>query len=101
MGLQSRHNDDLEYGSGYDGGHAYADKTGVYVNEAPAVTGESFTYGNSTYAKIQRFAGRFNIEQRGIERVPEDERTDSSLVKVGTMVCSAIFGISNRDGSMG
>ena len=57
----------------------------VYADD-PAVPAETFTYGDSTYAKIQRFAGRFNIEQRGIERVPEDERTDTSLVNVGTMV---------------
>ena len=58
----------------------------AYVDETGAVPGESFTYGNSTYAKIQRFAGKFNIEQRGIERVPEDERTDKNTHKIGTMV---------------
>ena len=52
-----------------------------------AVHGESFVVGDSTYAKLQRLAGRFRIEQRGIERVPEDERTDKSTLKVGTMVC--------------
>lgn len=51
-----------------------------------AVPGESFEYGNSTYAKLQRLAGRFHVEQRGIERVPEDERDDTSLLNVGTMV---------------
>ena len=58
---------------------AYADETG-------AVAGESFEYGDSTYAKIQRFAGRFKIEQRGIERVPENERTDRHVYNIGTMV---------------
>lgn len=53
---------------------------------AAAVPANAFTEGNSPYAKIQRFAGRFNIEQRGIERVPEDERTDRHLMNVGTMV---------------
>jgi len=51
------------------------------------VPGESFVIGNSTYAKLQRLAGRFHVEQRGIERVPEDERTDKRTFKVGTMVC--------------
>lgn len=51
-----------------------------------AVPGESFEIGNSTYAKLQRLAGKLNIEQRGIERVPENERTDTSLLNVGTMV---------------
>lgn len=50
------------------------------------VPGESFEVGNSLYAKLQRAVGKYGVEQRGIERVPEDERTDSSLVKVGTMV---------------
>ena len=69
------------------GGERFSDeKNGIYADETGAVPGESFTYGNSMYAKLQRFAGRFNIEQRGIERVPESERTDTSLVKVGTMV---------------
>lgn len=51
-----------------------------------AVAGETFEHGNSTYAKIQRLAGKFHVEQRGIERVPEDERDDNSLLNVGTMV---------------
>lgn len=60
-----------------------------YVTEEGAVPGESFQYGNSFYAKAQRLAGKFNIEQRGIERVPEDERTDTgfkALLNVSTMV---------------
>lgn len=57
--------------------------------ETHAVPGESFEYGNSWYAKVQRLAGKFNVEQRGIERVPEDERTDTgfkALLNVSTMV---------------
>lgn len=55
-----------------------------------AVHGESFEYGNSWYAKMQRLAGKLNVEQRGIERVPENERTDDgfkALLNVATMVC--------------
>lgn len=51
-----------------------------------AVAGETFEYGNSTYAKLQRVAGKLHVEQRGIERVPDDERDDHSLLNVGTMV---------------
>jgi hypothetical protein len=51
-----------------------------------AVPGDSFEYGNGTYAKLQRLAGKFHVELRGIERVPEDERDDTSLLNVGTMV---------------
>ena len=59
----------------------------LYTPENFAVPKSAFTEGDSLYAKIQRFAGRFSIEQRGIERVPEDERTDTNLANVGTMVC--------------
>lgn len=52
-----------------------------------AVHGESFEYGNSLYAKIQRFAGKLNIEQRGIERVPAEEQMDTSYFNIGSMVC--------------
>lgn len=55
-----------------------------------AVAGETFTYGDSFYAKTQRFAAKFQVELRGIERVPEDERTDNGFkayLNVATMVC--------------
>jgi hypothetical protein len=58
--------------------------------EDGAVAGESFEIGNTWTAKLQRLAGKFNVEQRGIERVPEDERTDKgfrALLNVSTMVC--------------
>lgn len=60
-----------------------------YAYDDAAVPGESFEYGNGYYAKMQRLAGKFNIEQRGIERVPENERTDTGikgLLNVMTMV---------------
>ncbi len=56
------------------------------VEDDGAVPGESFAHGNTFYAKAQRFAGKFKIEQRGIERVPEYERTDTSMLNVSTMV---------------
>ena len=56
--------------------------------DAPAVSGETFITGDTTYAKIQRAVSKFGVEPRGIERVPEDERTDTNLMKVGTMVSS-------------
>ncbi|KAF1979014.1 purine-cytosine permease [Bimuria novae-zelandiae CBS 107.79] len=60
-----------------------------------AIPGDTFEYGNSMYARIQRLAGKFNVEQRGIERVPEDERDDTSLLNVGTMWLSANMVISS------
>lgn len=68
-------------------GKQISSKLPVYADESGAVPGESFTIGNSLYARIQRFAKRFGVEPRGIERVPEDERTDKTLAKAGTMVC--------------
>ena len=64
-------------------------------DESGAVRGESFETGNSTYAKLQRFVGKYGVEQRGIERVPADERTDTNQWKVGTMWCAANMVVSS------
>lgn len=58
----------------------------LYGGDDAAVPNIAFTEGDSTYATLQRFAGKFSIEQRGIERVPENERTDKSMANVGTLV---------------
>lgn len=57
-----------------------------YTGDENAVHKNDFTAGNSVYAKLQRFAGKFGVEQRGIERVPSDERTDSNMSQIGTLV---------------
>lgn len=65
------------------------EKDGMRSNsyaEGGAVPGETFVQGEGLYAKIQRLAAKFHVEQRGIERVPENERHDTSLLNVGTMV---------------
>jgi len=67
-------------------GNIPADERPSYVDSDGAVPGESFEYGDSFYAKAQRLAGKFHIEQRGIERVPETERTDNSYLNIGSMV---------------
>ena len=79
---------DLEHGGDFKRGHHASEKIGapVYVDETGAVAGDSFAVGDSWYAKTQRAVGKFGVEQRGIERVPEDERTDGNLIKVGTLV---------------
>ncbi|KAJ5621124.1 hypothetical protein N7510_005108 [Penicillium lagena] len=58
-------------------------------DETGAVPASSFEYGNSTYAKLQRLGGKFKVELRGIERVPDDERTDSSYWNIGSMWLAA------------
>jgi len=68
------------------------DEDGSGVSNHNAVPGESFEIGNGWYARAQRLAGKLKIEQRGIERVPEDERTDAgfkALLNVATMWLSA------------
>jgi hypothetical protein len=60
----------------------------VGYSEGGAVHTDEFAAGNSWYHKLQRIAGRFGVEQRGIERVPADERTDTGMSKIGTLVSS-------------
>lgn len=90
FGLGSRGDVDVEKSpqvdNVYDSHSNEANETYDNVSDG-AVPGESFEYGNSMYAKIQRIAGKFNVEQRGIERVPESERTDTSYFNIGSMVC--------------
>ena len=65
------------------------EKNGIRSNSyagGGAVPGETFVQGEGLYAKVQRLAAKFHVEQRGIERVPENERYDTSLLNVGTMV---------------
>lgn len=86
-------NYDLEKNRGYveEGSTPPLQKRhGSWQEPDGAVPGETFTYGDSWYARAMRFAGSFGVEQRGIERVPEDERTDKgfrALLNVATMVC--------------
>lgn len=46
-------------------------------DEGGAVRGEALITGNSWYHRMMRKAGKYGVEARGIERVPEDERTDN------------------------
>ena len=57
--------------------------------ETGELTGETCEPGEGTYSKLRRFAGRYRIEQRGIERVADHERTDTNVAKVGTLVCKS------------
>ena len=59
-----------------------------YIGDEGAVSAETFIVGDSFYAKAQRFAGKFGVEQRGIERVPSDERLPAGMSQIGTLVSS-------------
>lgn len=56
------------------------------VSDTDATDDSTLTKKSSLYDKLRAIAGRYGVEQRGIERVPDDERTDSSISQVGTMV---------------
>ena len=78
---------DLEKHQAYDNGTV----PDYMKDDAGSVPGESFEVGNSLYARLQRLAGRYGVEQRGIERVPDYEKTEGhtrGLLNVATMVCS-------------
>ncbi|KAJ8113950.1 hypothetical protein ONZ43_g5022 [Nemania bipapillata] len=65
------------------------------VGDTNAVNSHSLTEGNSFFARLQAFVGKYGVEQRGIERVPEDERTDTSMSQVGTLWLSANMVVSS------
>lgn len=51
-----------------------------------AVRNQDVVAGNSLLAKLQNFAAKYGMEQRGIEWVPDDEREDTSVFRMGMMV---------------
>ena len=67
-----------------------------YETRSDEALGETLNYG-SFWGKWQRLAGKFGVEQRGIERVPEDERTDNKrpLLNVFTMWFSCNMVVSS------
>lgn len=54
--------------------------------EDGAVAGETLVQRDTLYADVQRLTARFRVEQRGVERVLDEERHDASLVNVGKTV---------------
>lgn len=51
-----------------------------------AVPAEDLEKGDSMYARLARIGTKMKVEVRGIERVPENERTDTSYWNIGSMV---------------
>ena len=62
------------------------EETTSLKSKSGVVAGSNYEYADSTYARLQRLASKIKVEQRGIERIPEDERTDSSYWNIGSMV---------------
>lgn len=69
------------------GGDRFAGtESDVDVGDGNAIHREELVAGDSLYARIQRLAGKVGAEQRGVERVPSDERSDAPMSQVFTMV---------------
>lgn len=45
------------------------------------------------FSRLQRFAGSYGVEERGVERVPEDERRDTRASKMGGVWLAANMGM--------
>ena len=60
-------------------------------NKEDYVVAEESLEGESLCARALRLAGKLRIEQRGIERVPENERTDASYWSIGSIVCTVLL----------
>jgi hypothetical protein len=74
-------------GSSNDPQHGVSNTTVVDTSHASGATG-----GSSLTARLLHAAGKLGVEQRGIERVPEDERTETgfkAMLNISTMWFSA------------
>ncbi|KAI1827143.1 purine-cytosine permease [Xylaria intraflava] len=60
-----------------------------------AASGEDSDQDRSFLGKLNAFAGRYGMEQRGIERVPDEEKTDKSVTSVGTVWLSSNMVVSS------
>ncbi|CAJ2500335.1 Uu.00g031880.m01.CDS01 [Anthostomella pinea] len=84
--VQNGHSSESRSGRDLEVGH---------VDDGNAVHKEAFVSGPLLYSRVRALAGSLGVEQRGIERVPDDERTDSSMSQVGTLWLSANMVVSS------
>ncbi|KAJ5037424.1 uncharacterized protein L3040_007599 [Drepanopeziza brunnea f. sp. 'multigermtubi'] len=82
--------DDIEAGE-----KSIDNSTDHIPDDQGAVAVDTLALGDSWYAKTQRLAGKFGVEQRGIERVPSHERSNAPVSQVGTMWLSANMVVSS------
>jgi hypothetical protein len=88
MGILPTKGPDYDVETGVAEKHSSGNNSSTeYIGDEGAVHAETFIIGDGWYHKTQRFAARFGVEARGIERVPSDERTDTGMSKIGTLVC--------------
>jgi len=95
MGPFSKKESDVEAVSSEKPVYGTENDSGDYIPDDGAVPAETFVLGDSLYARTQRLAGKFGVEQRGIERVPSDERSPAHISQVGTMWLSANMVVSS------
>ncbi|KIN01674.1 hypothetical protein OIDMADRAFT_196100 [Oidiodendron maius Zn] len=74
---------------------AHETDSAEYIGDEGAIRGEALIIGDSYFARLQRFANRFGVEARGIERVPSDERSNAGMSQIGTMWLSANMVVSS------
>ncbi len=87
MGLEKNdHTIDVEVNGGEKPAYTKDTNSSDYVGDEGAVAAETFVMGDSWVAKVHRLAGKLGVEQRGIERVPSDERENAHMSQIGTMV---------------
>lgn len=69
-----------------------SDKHAPVLSEQEAAgPGEILSANDRTLlGRINLFMARFHVETRGIERVPEDERIDTSLSNAATVVSTVV-----------
>ena len=82
---------DVEQTGGEKATYTKDNNSSDYVVDEGAVPAETFVIGDGFVAKMQRFAGKLGVEQRGIERVPADERETTGMSSIGTLVSSQFY----------
>ncbi|KAF2844695.1 hypothetical protein T440DRAFT_493978 [Plenodomus tracheiphilus IPT5] len=73
----------------------------TYCDDGAAVAGEFFALVDGTLGKLHQFAGTFGVEQRGVELVPDNERTHIGFksypnVAITAFIIRARLTIGNR-----
>lgn len=80
---------DVEQTGGEKPAYTKDNSSGDYVTDEGAVPAETFVIGDGFFSKMQRIAGKLGVEQRGIERVPADERETTGMHQIGTLVSAS------------
>ncbi|EFW98667.1 purine-cytosine permease [Grosmannia clavigera kw1407] len=66
-----------------------------YMGDENAIHSDELTRGTGFVGRLKAIGAKLGVEQRGIERVPSDERTDTSMSSVGTLWLSANMVVSS------